>query len=70
MRREDTIKNELKKLHKVYIALYCLDCMICNTAPISSAKVFTTRKAAQCYVHEMLGVCDPDNYIRELDFEF
>lgn len=57
MRREDAIKNELKKLHKVYVALYCLDCMTLSQAHVKLHSA-------------MFMKCDPDNYIRELDFEF
>lgn len=70
MRREDAIKNELKKLHRVYIAPYCLECIDCEIDPIASAKAFKTRKAARSYVYEMLGTRYPDDYIRKLDFEF
>lgn len=69
MRREDAIKNELKKLHTVYIAPYCYD--LCGELdPISSATAFKTRKAARKYVREMIGVDHPDDFIRKLDFEF
>lgn len=70
MRREDAIKNELKKLHTVYIAPYCSDYMTYNLDPIASAKAFKTRKAARRYVREMIGVYNPDDYICKLDFEF
>lgn len=69
MRREDAIKNELKKLHTVYIAPYYLDYISCNLDPIASAKAFKTRKAARRYVREMIGTYNPDDYICKLDFE-
>ena len=69
MRREDAIKNELKKLHTVYIAPYEYDLRF-ERDPISLATVFKTRKAARKYVREMIGVDNPDDYIRKLDFEF
>lgn len=46
MRREDAIKDELKKLHTVYIAPYQYD-LRAELDPISSATAFKTRKAAQ-----------------------
>lgn len=69
MRREDAIKNELKKLHTVYIAPYEYDLRF-ERDPISLATVFKTRKAAHKYVREMIGVDNPDDFIRKLDFEF
>lgn len=69
MRREDAIKNELKKLHTVYVAPYQYDLRF-ELDPIISATVFKTRKAARKYVREMLGVDHPDDFIRKLDFEF
>lgn len=69
MRREDAIKNELKKLHTVYVAPYQYDLCV-ELDPISSATAFKTRKAARKYVREMLGVDHPDDFIRKLDFEF
>ena len=69
MRREDAIKNELKKLNTVYIAPYEYDLRF-ERDPISLATVFKTRKAARKYVREMIGVDNPDDYIRKLDFEF
>ena len=69
MRREDAIKNELKKLHTVYIAPYYYD-LCAELDPISSATAFKTRKAARKYVREMIGVDNPDDFIRKLDFEF
>lgn len=69
MRREDAIKNELKKLHTVYVAPYYYDLRV-ELDPISSATAFKTRKAARKYVREMIGVDHPDDFIRKLDFEF
>ena len=69
MRREDAIKNELKKLHTVYVAPYEYDVRF-KYDPISSATAFKTRKAARKYVREMIGVDNPDDFIRKLDFEF
>ena len=69
MRREDAIKNELKKLHTVYIAPYEYDVRF-KYDPIISATAFKTRKAARKYVREMIGVDNPDDFIRKLDFEF
>lgn len=69
MRRENVIKNELKKLHSVYIAPYYYDSRV-ELDPISSATAFKTRKAARKYVREMIGVDNPDDFIRKLDFEF
>lgn len=69
MRREDAIKNELKELHTVYIAPYEYDVRF-KCDPISSAIAFKTRKAARKYVREMIGVYNPDDFIRKLDFEF
>lgn len=73
MRREDAIKNELKKLHTVYIAPYCYDSyIITGYDPINGATAFKTRKAARRYVKHMFGVdlMETDKYIRKLDFEF
>ena len=69
MRREDAIKNELKKLRTVYIAPYQYD-LRGELDPISSATAFKTRKAARKYVRDMIGVDHPDDFIRKLDFEF
>lgn len=69
MRREDAIKNELKKLRTVYVAPYQYDLRF-ERDPISCATAFKTRKAARKYVREMLGVDHPDDFIRKLDFEF
>lgn len=71
MRREDAIKNELKKLHTVYVAPYYYDSRV-NLDPASCATVFKTRKAARRHVQQMLGVdlMETDEYIRKLDFDF
>lgn len=71
MRREDAIKNELKKLRTVYVAPYYYDSRV-ELDPISSATAFKTRKAARKHVQQMLGVdlMETDEYIRKLDFEF
>lgn len=71
MRREDVIKNELKKLHTVYIAPYYYD-LCAELDPISSATAFKTRKAARKHVKYMLGVSlyEADDYIKKIDFEF
>lgn len=72
MRREDIIKRELKKLHTVYIAPYCIENMSAGLDPIGCAKAFKTRKAARKHVKLMLGVdlMETDEYIQKLDFEF
>ena len=69
MRREDAIKNELKELHTVYIAPYYYD-LCAELDPIGRATAFKTRKAARKHVREMIGVYNPDDFIRKLDFEF
>lgn len=71
MRREDTIKQELKKLHTVYIAPYYYDSGV-ELDTIASSTAFKTRKAARKHVKQMLGILlkDTDDYIVKLDFEF
>lgn len=73
MRREDAIKNELEKLHTVYIAPCFYDpYVVTGYDPISCATAFKTRKAARRYLKDMFGVdlMETDKYIRKLNFEF